>query len=641
MKQLYILSLIILLVASAESKAQYLLNGSATKNSCNCYTLTPASNTLSGSVWNATKISLNQPFDFWFNVYLGCKDDDGADGIVFILQTVATSVGATGEGLGFGGVSPSIGIALDTWQNNNLNDPWYDHISIQANGNITHGNDLAGPVQASATNTNIEDCQWHILRISWDPVTQLVSAYFDNSLRVQAQVDLVGTIFNNDPMVYWGFSAATGGSNNLQQFCTALTPEFTTSLGPTNSSCDLLPVSFQNTSFSFGPIQSYYWDFGDGTTSTLPDPPPKQYPQPGLYDMKLVITGLDGCISDTLKKTLIFGTKPVAAFDIFDTCAKKPIRLEENSSNSIGAVTGWSWYLNGGNVSGVQTPQFYNLSPGIHEIKLVAESIYGCVSDTVTKTLTIKNLPEINVGMSGACLNEPVSFQAFQTDFLTTINQWNWSFGDGDVSALQNPSHLYSTEGLFTVNTWVIDDEGCSSDTASSTLAITKATAFAGNDTIILQNVPFQLSGSGGVIYHWDPPAGLSNPDIANPVATLQDDMTYELTVETQEGCIAKDTIHLEVFKGSAIYVPTGFTPNSDGRNDLLKPRYIGIRKLYYFVIYNRWGQKVFETNNLQQGWDGRIGGKEMGTDSFVWMIKAEDYVGKMYELKGTTTLIR
>src|ERR1051325_3776380 len=173
----------------------YVINGSASRNSCNCYTLTPATYTQIGSVWNSTKIDLNSPFNYLFKVYLGCSDATGADGIVFILQPLSTSIGTSGEGMGFGGISPSIGISLDTWQNTTLNDPDYDHISIQANGVVTHGSDLAGPVQASASSPNIEDCEWHTFRILWDPATHKLSAWFDEVPRVEATVDLVSNIF--------------------------------------------------------------------------------------------------------------------------------------------------------------------------------------------------------------------------------------------------------------------------------------------------------------------------------------------------------------------------------------------------------------------------------------------------------------
>ena len=145
-----------LLLLPAFSFSQYILNGSATKESCNCYVLTTEGKSLIGSVWQSTKIDLTKPFDYFFDVYLGCKDLDGADGIVFILQPNSTSIGTYGEGLGFRGITPSVGIPLDTYRN--ADDPIYDHISIQLNGDILHRNDLAGPVSASATNNNIEDC---------------------------------------------------------------------------------------------------------------------------------------------------------------------------------------------------------------------------------------------------------------------------------------------------------------------------------------------------------------------------------------------------------------------------------------------------------------------------------------------------
>ena len=92
-----------------------------------------------------------------------------------------------------------------------------------------------------------------------------------------------------------------------------------------NSVCFGTPISFTDNSVSFAPVQSWYWNFGDGTTSTLQNPPPHLYASPGIYEVKLVITGLDGCISDTLRKFITVGTKPVADFQIFDTCMGKPV----------------------------------------------------------------------------------------------------------------------------------------------------------------------------------------------------------------------------------------------------------------------------------------------------------------------------
>lgn len=623
------------------ARAQYTLNGNAVRNSCNCYTLTNAVNAQSGSVWNNNKIDLRQPFDFWFNVYLGCKDADGADGIVFMLQPISTSLGASGGGLGFAGVTPSVGILLDTWQNTEDNDPPADHISIQANGVIRHGTDLAGPVQASSINVNIEDCQWHVLRISWDPVSQYLRSYFDGELRVETRTDLVATIFNNDPMVYWGFSAATGGSNNLQQFCTALNPVFSTSIGNTNVTCDLDPIQFSSQSVSFGPIQSYYWNFGDGTTSTLATPPPKSYAQPGVYETKLVITGLDGCVSDTMRKTIVIGSKPVADFSISDTCTGDPPRITDLSTNTVGTINEWNWLLNGGLVSGVQQPQFFDLPAGNPELGLVVKSVHGCLSDTIRKTVNLFPVPTFTTLTNDACIGTPVSLQAIRTETQANITQWQWTFGDGGQATGQSPVHTYTQAGTFPIRTWARTDRGCVSDTVRNQIRIVEAKAFAGNDTILLKSVPAMLQGSGGQTYAWSPPTGLSDPTIANPIVTLENDQAYQLTVTSPEGCTDTDSIFITVFKGSAIYVPTGFTPNNDGLNDLLRPRYIGITEVKFFTVYNRWGEIVFSSRQIGGGWDGTLRGLPQPVGSYVWMLKAVDAVGQVYEMKGSFLLLR
>ncbi|MEO8821883.1 MAG: PKD domain-containing protein, partial [Ginsengibacter sp.] len=257
---------------------QYILNGDATKDSCNCYTLTQPINNQAGSVWQSKKINLLDSFDFSFKVFLGCTTT-GADGVVFILQPSSTSIGTVGEGLGFEGISSSIGISLDTYTNPDLNDPLYDHISIQANGIVKHGNDLAGPIPASSATNNIKDCQWHTFRIKWDPSTHILSTYFDGVFRLSVQKDIVSDLFNSNPVVFWGFSGSTGGFNNLQKICTPLNPDATTGL-VNNTVCIGNSVLFSDSSVSYTTIQNYYWDFGDGSTSTEENPG-HLYSQPG------------------------------------------------------------------------------------------------------------------------------------------------------------------------------------------------------------------------------------------------------------------------------------------------------------------------------------------------------------------------
>lgn len=619
--------------------SQYILNGNANKESCNCYLLTQPVTNQSGSVWQQTKINLNDPFDFSFNVYLGCQDLTGADGIAFILQPISTSLGATGGGIGFDGVSPSIGILLDTWQNFEDNDPAFDHISIQANGVIGHGTDLAGPIPASASGDNIEDCAWHVFRIKWDPLSHTLSTYFDGIFRLSTQTDMVANVFKNDPMVYWGFSAATGGSYNVQRFCTALNPDFNSGL-INDQICFGTPVTLHDSSTSFTTIKNYYWDFGDGSTSTLANPPAHTYAQPGIYEVKHSITAADGCESEEYKKKITIGDKPDVSFKAFDTCETLTPRMDINAKVAFGNIDQWKWEVDGVPFSNTEKPDLSTLSPGSHSLQLTITSSVGCVSDPYSTNFIIKNKPAITINANDGCINAPVSFSSQQTDNLTTIDKWHWNFGDNLYSDQKNAQHIYSGAATYSVQLTATASNGCMT-TFSKNILIHEAHANAGNDTVVLPNTMFQLQGSGGTNYTWSPATGLSNPSISNPIGNVTDDISYLLTVKTPEECSDTSSVKVIVFKGSAIYVPTAFTPNNDGLNDFLKPSFTGIKTLNYFTIYNRWGQKVFSTNNVNKGWDGYYKGTQNNGGTFVWVLKAIDLVGRPYNLKGTFILLR
>jgi gliding motility-associated-like protein len=200
--------------------AQFHINGVATQSEEFCWTLTPNQTAKNGSVWNEKKVNLNESFSATVDIFLGCQDANGADGIVFGFQPVSTSVGSQGGGLGFAGIKPSIGIELDTWQNTNYGDPSYDHIALIRNGNVDHssGNTLVGP-KPFGNNDNVEDCKYHDLYVVWDAKTKKLDIYWDCTLTLTYQGDIVKEIFNGDPNVFWGFTASTGGSANEQKIC--------------------------------------------------------------------------------------------------------------------------------------------------------------------------------------------------------------------------------------------------------------------------------------------------------------------------------------------------------------------------------------------------------------------------------------
>lgn len=642
-KKIPLAFLLLILRLAAIAQNPYVLNGSAKQDNCHCYTLTTETPTQSGSIWNKNKIDLTQPFDYFFNVYLGCIDANGADGIAFVLQPVSTSLGSRGEGLGFQNITPSIGVTIDTWQNANQSDPSYDHIAIQANGDVDHttSNNLAGPVQALAGNANIEDCQWHVLEINWKPSVDSMFIKMDGVLRLALEKDLVATIFNNDPMVYWGFTSATGGSVNLQRMCTSLDAKF--NLTSYTNTCVGTPLTFADSSVSFGNIAGWRWNFGDGTTSTSQSPPSHTYAKPGKYTVTLNITGGDGCTSDTTKQEITVGSYPVAGFNTAPSpiCDNSNVIFTDATSLDIGTKSYWYWNFGNGATSSLPDPLPVNYAAGQYTVQLYVKTKEGCASDTATKTFTVLKAPEIDFEKEDACKNTPVNFTSENLTPSTPINSWYWDFNDNNFSSAPSVQHKFADTGTYNVSLIAQAANGCITDTITKPVIIYGTDAYAGRDSTILQGYPYQLQASGGINYSWSPPTGLDNPNIANPIAMLDNDITYILTASTDLGCATTDTLHLRVVKGPEIYVPTAFTPNGDGRNDLFNIIPVGITEIMFFKILNRWGQVIYASKNTSRGWDGTWNGTPQPSGTYVWMVEGKTSTGSVLKKQGTLVLIR
>lgn len=191
------------------------------------------------------------------------------------------------------------------------------------------------------------------------------------------------------------------------------------------------------------------------------------------------------------------------------------------------------------------------------------------------------------------------------------------------------------------------DNKGCPKPGRDSVIVtmLPHMYAFAGRDTAVVVNQPLQLHATGGVKYLWSPASGLSAPNLADPVALYNEPfvaLKYKLLVYNQANCEDTAFMSVKVFKSApAVFVPNAFSPNGDGNNERLKPISVGMKKLEYFNVYNRWGQMVYSTVTDDAGWDGKVAGKQQDAGIFIWNVKAIDYTGKTYLQNGTVLLMR
>lgn len=343
----------------------------------------------------------------------------------------------------------------------------------------------------------------------------------------------------------------------------------------------------------------------------------------------------NGCVNkDSVHVRVIPGVSLTAMPDA-TICLTDPIQL---SATSNGLTYQWTpaATLNNANIlNPIATPINATTTYQI-------TSTVGSCSATDDVTITAVPYPIANAG-------------ADKTVCYNTSAQLNGSH-DGQTftwtptTYLNNPTILNPIATPPRTTSYVLaayDNAGCPKPGRDTVVVIVqpKVRANAGRDTTVVVGQPLQLSGSGGVNYVWSPGTGLSSTTIANPIGiygTTTDSVRYKLVVTDAAGCPDSAFVTVYVFKTNPyVFVPTAFTPNNDGKNDVIRPIAVGVEKINYFSIYNRWGELVFTTTANRHGWDGRIGGVLQATNVYVWMVSAVDFTGKTIFLKGTVTLIR
>lgn len=263
------LSFILLFVPQIAFAQAYTFVGDSYQLGGDCYAATANTAWQNGAIWYNDPINLNDAFHLQFTANFG-SDPAGADGLVFVMQQVGnTALGTDGEGMGYSGFSPSLGVEFDTFQNFNLADIVSDHMAVLRQGNVNHNaaNNIFGPIPIQASGNTVKDGENHIVDIYWNPQSNIFEVWFDCVQRIAISTDLLGETFLADPEVFWGFTAATGGFFNQHTIC--LDPNI---LGiPTSyETCAGEPVQFAVTEASLG---SYTWEptaYFDDPTSNNP-----------------------------------------------------------------------------------------------------------------------------------------------------------------------------------------------------------------------------------------------------------------------------------------------------------------------------------------------------------------------------------
>ena len=239
------------------------------------------------------------------------------------------------------------------------------------------------------------------------------------------------------------------------------------------------------------------------------------------------------------------------------------------------------------------------------------------------------------------------------------IKSYSWSFNDpasgvNDTSGQVNPSHQFSSGGTFNVKLVITNCAGVKDSVVHAINFVSPPAANAGSDVTITigDSTVLSASPSTGVTYSWTPSTGLDCTDCAAPTAKPGDTTTYYLTVKDSNGCVSTDSVTVFVIpkdtvnpiKCADIFIPDAFSPNGDGANDVLYVRGTpGCISNFMISVYDRWGETVFETNDITKGWDGISKNKDTGPAVYSYYLRATLLNKKNEQItqKGNITLVR
>ncbi len=392
---------------------------------------------------------------------------------------------------------------------------------------------------------------------------------------------------------------------------------------------------FQNTSTISSGTLTYKWDFGDGGTST-DQHPRHQYASVGNYEVKLVVTSDKGC-SDSLSTTYtVNGATPVANFSASSFCQQESVSFQDASQVQFGKIVRWQWDFGDGTSSTEQNPQHHYEAAGTYQVTLRVWSGIIC-TDVITKSIEV--LPSPSTGAiipSAACTGQPVKFINTSTDNGSAPLSFLWTFGDGTTSTDTSPTHTYTQTGSYSVTLVATAANGCTQIAMQDITVTTTPLVEAGEGGTIVQGENIALSGSGEGTLLWSPATGLSDPAIANPIASPMETTTYYLTATSAEGCNAVDSVVVQVMK--RLNIPKAFSPNRDFVNDTWVIEGVEEYPNVRVEIFNRWGELIYTSTGYPTPWDGKRNGKDLPVGAYYYIIDPQNGRAKF---SGSVTILR
>ena len=425
-------------------------------------------------------------------------------------------------------------------------------------------------------------------------------------------------------------------------------PTSTFTLSGNGGVCLGQPITITPTAtVSSGSITTWSWDLGNSQTpvNTNGNPFNVNYTPAGSYTVQLTTTSNNGCISLVTTRPVTINALPVADFALPTTAVCMPggaTNFTNQSSIAGGGTLSYQWSFGDGNTSTQTNPSNVYASIGNYPVTLVVTSAAGC-THSITKTMNNfvqKPIASFRVSPAEICQGADNQFTDQSSAFTGTMQNWNWSFGDGTTSTATNPVKRYSLPGNYNVTLTVTNTAGCVSDPfAVPVIVHLQPVIDAGINYVVQQGTQLTLratANSPTLLFQWSPPVGLSDPTVLNPVLTAVQDQTYTLTAIGDFGCRATDQMTVKILK--LVTVPNVFSPNGDGIHDVWNIPNLADYPGSTVEVFNRYGQQIFYSIGYNTPWNGTRNGQALPAGTYYYIVQLKN---GFKPLSGSVTILR
>ncbi|MBS1776481.1 MAG: PKD domain-containing protein [Bacteroidetes bacterium] len=415
--------------------------------------------------------------------------------------------------------------------------------------------------------------------------------------------------------------------------------------------CAPFKVKFTNNSVN---AVTYKWYFGDGSQPDTTFSPSHTFNIPGTYTVKLVVTNPGACYKtmDSTFVTIMVDSSSIHSnftYNILNSC--NPYLVSFNNTSVFSAKPGaqsrtkFTWYFDDGTTFAGANPPNHNFpDTGTYTVMLVMVDTASCNNpDTMRKTFKLSSdFVKAHFIPDSVCVGTSILFSNQSSNALSYV----WNFGNGNTSNAASPTFTYTTPGTYTVTLVALNSGTCNkSDSSTKKVVIWPLPKADFNYTPLIpvanEAIKFTNTSKDADTYFWGFGDG-SSSTLANPSHLYNKTGRYKVCLEAKNkfGCVNQTCKYVDAEIYPAIDVPTAFSPNGDGVNDVLYVRGAAVDKLL-FRVYNRWGEKVFETNDINVGWDGNYKGKPQEVEVYAWVLEATFLDGTTESRSGNVTLLR